>query len=240
MVSPPDKLRRRLENQVSSPSPLNGKTVLITGASRGIGAATAVACAKAGAKSVVLLARTISGLEETDDKVKQAGGHAILMPVDLRKLNDLDALGPTLLQHTGGIDGVVLNAAMLGVLGPLAHSDPKIWTRLFEINVHANMRLIRTLDPLLRRSDAGRLVAVSSARAQNPQAYWSGYSASKAALESMIECYQAELDGTSASARIFRAPATQTGMLTEAYPGGYPGDMAKIEDVAADIATLLS
>ena len=171
---------------------LEGRTALITGASRGIGASIAKAYAKEGAH-VILLARTIGGLEEVDDQIKAQGGNATLMPIDLLKLDDLNNLGPTIAEHFGKLDIFVGNAGLLGSLGPVAMSDAKLWHKVFNVNVHANYQLIRTLDPLLRGSDAGRAIFVTSSVAQKVVPNWGAYAASKAALEQMVKTYATEV-----------------------------------------------
>ena len=162
---------------------LAGRLALITGASRGIGAAVARRFAAEGAQ-VMLTARTIGGLEEVDDEIRRAGGlPATLVPLDLREPDKIDALGPSLLERYGRLDVLVGNAAILGTLSPLAHGDPATWQAVMDINLNANFRLVRSLDPLLRRSEAGRVIFVTSGAAARPIAYWGAYAASKAALE---------------------------------------------------------
>ncbi|HEY8191920.1 MAG TPA: SDR family NAD(P)-dependent oxidoreductase [Alphaproteobacteria bacterium] len=208
---------------------LSGKTALITGASRGIGAAVAKAYAAAGAH-VILIARTVGGLEEVDDAVRAAGGRATLMPLDISKLDDLDKLGPTIAANFGKLDIFVGNAGVLGTLGPLGHTDAKVWNRVMDVNLHANFRLIRTLEPLLRASPAGRVICTSSGLAQLPLAYWAAYCASKAAVEMMVKVYAAETEKTNIRANLVDPGLVETAMLREAFPGGYPGVTRKPED----------
>ena len=151
--------------------PLRNRIALVTGASRGIGYATALALAKAGAH-VVAIARTVGGLEELDDAIKSLGGSATLVPLDLKDYPGIDRLGPALHERFGRLDALVANAAMLGPLSPLGHVEPKAWDEVMAVNVTANWRLICALDPLLRFSDAARVVFVSSGVAALVHAYW--------------------------------------------------------------------
>lgn len=209
---------------------LEGKKALITGASRGIGAAVAVAYAAAGAH-VILAARTVGGLEETDDAVRKAGGAATLMPLDISKLDELDRMGPTLAQSFGGLDIFVGNAGMLGTLGPLPHADAKNWQKTLDVNLNANFRLLRSLDPLLRAAPAGRAIFTSSGLAQKPLAYWGAYCASKAALEMMVKVYAAETANTNIRANLVDPGLVDTAMLREAFPGGFQGETKTPQDV---------
>jgi NAD(P)-dependent dehydrogenase (short-subunit alcohol dehydrogenase family) len=201
---------------------LAGRVAVVTGASRGIGRSVSLALAREGAR-VVAIARSVGGLEELDDEIRAAGGEsATLVPLDLADLDRLDPLGPHLLQRFGGVDVLVGNAALLGTLGPLAHHDPKLWNEVFAINVHANWRLIRTLEPLLRRAEAGRAVFVTSGAATNPRAYWGAYTASKSALDRMVQCWAQELAATSVRVNLLSPGATRTAMRANAFPGEDP------------------
>lgn len=214
---------------------LTGKTALITGASRGIGAAVAKAYAKAGAH-VILLARTVGGLEEIDDAIRAEGGKATLMPVDLLKLDELDALGPTIYNHFGGLDIFVANAGMLGTLCPLPHAKPAEFEKVMNTNVMANFRLLRTLDPLLQQSQAGRVVFVStSERSSTARAYWSMYAASKAAVEAMFRSYALEVEQTKVKVNGVRPGSVDTMMLASAFPGGFQGDNLKQPEDIVDV-----
>lgn len=215
-----------------------GKTALITGASRGIGAAIARLLAREGAH-VILVARTIGGLEAVDDAIRAEGGRATLMPLDLFKLEALDALGPTLHQHHPHLDMLIGNAAMLGTLAPIGHIKPAEWQKVMDLNVTANFRLIRTLDPLLRAAPAGRAVFVTSGAARNPRAYWGGYAVSKAALEMLVQTYAAECEGTSVKANIFDPGRVRTAMRAQAYPGEDPQSRPAPEDIAPYVLPLL-
>jgi NAD(P)-dependent dehydrogenase (short-subunit alcohol dehydrogenase family) len=207
---------------MSADKPLNGRVALITGASRGIGAAVALAYAKAGAH-VILLARTTSGLEAVDDQIKAAGGAATLIPFDLKKIDELEALGPIIDGKFGKLDIFVANAGMLGTLTPLAHGKMKEWQDVMTVNVTANAQMIRTLDPLLRASDAGRAIFTVSGLGVNASAYWGSYGVSKAALIMMAQTYAAETLKTNLRVNMVRPGAVDTEMLAHAYPGGYQG-----------------
>lgn len=210
---------------------LAGKTALITGASRGIGASVAKELAKRGAH-VILIARTIGGLESVDDEIKKFGGKATLMPLDLFKLNDLDALGPTLHQHFPKLDIFIGNAAMLGTLAPLGHIKPDEFQRVMDLNVTANYRLVRTLDPLLKASENGRVVFVSSGITQDFKAYWGEYAVSKAALEALAKVYAAECANTNVKVNILDPGRVRTAMRAQAYPGEDPQKRPHPDEVA--------
>lgn len=210
---------------------LSGRVALITGASRGIGRAVALAYAKAGAQ-LVLLARTVGALEALDDEVRALGGQATLMPQDLRELDKLDMLGPALADKFGRLDIFVGNAGVLGTLGPLSHGKAQDWQKVMDVNLNANYRLIRTLDPLLRASDAGRMIFTSSGLARKPFAYWAAYCTSKAALEMMVKTYAAEVEKTNLKVNLVEPGTVDTAMTREAFPGGYPGALRQPEDVA--------
>lgn len=200
---------------------LAGKTAVVTGASRGIGAAVAKDMARMGAH-VVLIARTIGGLEKVDDEIKSFGGKATLMPLDLFELDKLDALGPTLHQHFPKIDIFIGNAAMLGTLAPLTHIKPDEFQRVMDLNVMANYRLVRTLDPLLKASDAGRVVFVTSGITKDLKAYWGEYAISKVALEALAKVYAAECANTNVKVNILDPGRVRTSMRAQAYPGEDP------------------
>jgi NAD(P)-dependent dehydrogenase (short-subunit alcohol dehydrogenase family) len=190
---------------------LQGRVALITGASRGIGAAVARRFAAEGAE-LVLLARTVGGLEEVDDQVRKAGGHALLVPLDLREGEGIDRLGPALAERHGRLDIFVGNAGMLGGLRPIGHYTPEMWDETFQVNVHANWRLLRTLDPLLRLSEAGRVIFVTSRITTSFRPYWAPYAASKAALEALAKVYANELKQTRVKVNLIDPPATATRM----------------------------
>jgi len=200
---------------------LVGRIAVVTGASRGIGAAVARRFAAEGAH-VVLVARTVGGLEEVDDAVRAAGGAATLVPLDLADLDRIDPLGPALYERFKKLDILVGNAGLLGTLGPLSHHDAKLWDDVFKVNVTANWRLIRTLEPLLRLSDAGRAIFVTSGAAQMAQAYWGAYATAKAALEAMVKTWAAELAKTTIRVNLLSPGPIRTAMRAEAFPGEDP------------------
>jgi NAD(P)-dependent dehydrogenase (short-subunit alcohol dehydrogenase family) len=197
------------------------RIALVTGASRGIGRAVAVGLAREGAH-VVLLARTSGGLEEVDDEIRAAGGTATLVTLDLRKADKLDALGPTLYQRWGKLDILVANAGILGPLSPLPHITADAWNEVLDINLTANWRLIRSLDPLLRRADAARAVFVSSGAANAKNAYWGPYSVSKAGLEALVKTYAHEVASTPIKVNILNPGPVRTTMRARAFPGENP------------------
>lgn len=208
---------------------LSGKNAVITGASRGIGAAVAKAYAKAGAH-VILVARTIGALEEIDDEIRKAGGSATLIPQDIADFEKIEMLGAALLERFGKIDILVANAGMLGTLAPLPHISPVEWSKVMDVNVSANYHLIRTLHPLLLASDAGRAIFVTSGMAEICEAYWGAYAASKAALTAMVKVYAAENEKTNLRVNLVSPGVVETKMLREAYPGGFDGPVKSPED----------
>lgn len=198
---------------------LAGRVAVITGATRGIGRAVARRFAAEGAQ-IVAIGRSVGGLEELDDSLRQLGAPAtLLVPLNLAELDRIDPLGPQLFQRFGRVDIVVGNAALLGSLGPIGHHDPALWDEVFRVNVHANWRLIRTLEPLLRRAEAGRAIFVTSGAATKPNPYWSAYCASKAALDQMVRVWAAELDGSAVRVNLLSPGATRTTMRANAFPG---------------------
>jgi NAD(P)-dependent dehydrogenase (short-subunit alcohol dehydrogenase family) len=197
---------------------LKDRIALITGASRGLGHAIALAYAREGAH-VLLLARGMTMLGRVDDDIRAAGGTASLIPLDLTDGQAIDALGPSLYERFGRLDVFVGNAAILGALSPLPHIPSTHWDRVFAVNVTANWRLIRTLDPLLHRSDAARVIFVTSGVARSARAYWAPYSVSKAALEALAKTYANETAATPIKVNLVDPGALATGMRAEAYPG---------------------
>ncbi|MCB1378960.1 MAG: SDR family NAD(P)-dependent oxidoreductase [Alphaproteobacteria bacterium] len=216
---------------------LQGRLAVVTGASRGLGRAAAVALASEGAH-IVALARTQGGLEELDDEIKAVGGSATLVPADIKDFDALDRLGAAIYERWKKLDILVGNAGILGKLTPLSHVDPKMWDDVMAVNVTANYRLIRSLDPLLRASDAGRVVLVTSGLAQKCWAYWGPYSISKAALEAMAKTYAAETATTSVRVNCFSPGPTRTKMRATAMPGEDPETLPTPEEVATQIVPM--
>jgi NAD(P)-dependent dehydrogenase (short-subunit alcohol dehydrogenase family) len=210
--------------------PLAGRLALVTGASRGIGRAVSLGLAKAGAH-VVLLARTVGGLEELDDDIRAAGGTATLVELDLKRADKLDALGPTILQRWGKLDILVANAGILGPLSPLGHITSDAWREVIDINLNANWHIIRSVDPLIRRSDAGRAIFVSSGAALARNAYWGPYSTSKAGLEALAKTWALELADTPAKVNIVNPGPIRTGMRAKAFPGEDPATLKTPDDI---------
>lgn len=197
---------------------LAGRLALITGASRGLGAATALAYAKEGAH-VVLVARTIGGLEAVDDQIKAISGNATLVPLDVTDGPGLDRLGAALHERFGRLDVLLGNAGVLGTLSPIGHFEPKVFEEVMAVNVTANWRLIRSMDPLLRRSDAGRAIFVTSGASRKVLPYWGAYAASKAALDMLVGVYAAEVAHTAVKVNLFNPGPTRTYMRRQAFPG---------------------
>ena len=219
------------------PLPLADRIALVTGASRGIGYATALALAKAGAH-IVALARTVGGLEELDDAIKALGGSATLVPLDLKDYQGIDRLGLALHERFGRLDVLVGNAGILGPLSPLDHVEPQAWDAVIAVNVTANWRLIRAMDRLLKLSDAGRVVFVSSGIASLALAYWGPYAVSKAALETLARTYAAETATTNVRVNIFTPGPMRTRMRAQAFPGEDPMTHETPEKAAEKIVEL--
>ena len=180
---------------------------------------------------LVLLARTVGGLEEVDDQVRSLGGQAVLVPLDLKDSEAIDRLGPALAERFGKLDIFVGNAGVLGELRLLTHYTPDLWADAFAINVHANWRLLRALDPLLRRAEAGRVILVTSRITQSLRAYWGAYAASKAALEAMARTYANELKQTNLKVNLLDPVAVATRMRAEAYPGEDPKTLKQPDEI---------
>jgi NAD(P)-dependent dehydrogenase (short-subunit alcohol dehydrogenase family) len=213
------------------------RIALVTGASRGIGRAAALALAEGGAH-VVAMARTQGGLEELDDWIKAAGGSATLVPMDITDYSAIDRLGAAIFERWGKLDVLVGNAGTLGKLTPLGHIEPKVWDDAMAVNLTSNWRLIRSLDPLLRASDAGRAVFVTSGLAYKCWAYWGTYSVSKAALEALVKTYAAENATTPVRANLFSPGPVRTKMRATAMPGEDPETLPAPEAVAAQLVEM--
>ncbi|MGC4250859.1 MAG: SDR family NAD(P)-dependent oxidoreductase [Sphingobium sp.] len=220
--------------------PLSGKLALVTGASRGIGAATAEALAAAGAH-VILTARTSGGLEEVEERIHEAGGHATIAPLDLIDGESIGRLAQAIGGRWQALDILVLNAATLGSLAAVPAIDAKEFARLLTLNVAAPQALIAAFDPMLRASKDARLVALTSSRATAPRAYWGAYGASKAALETLVGTYGEEVKNISAiRTHIVDPGATRTAMRARAFPGEDPATLKGPEIVADAIVDIIA
>ena len=217
---------------------LEGKIALVTGASRGIGYFTALELAKAGAH-VIACARTVGGLEELDDAIKAIGGSATLVPFDLADMEAIDRLGGSIFERWGKLDILVANAGVLGVISPIGHIEAKVFERVMNINVNATWRLIRSVDPLLTRSDAGRAVIMSSGAAHKCRPFWSAYSASKAAVEALARTWAGETQSTPLRITSVDPGATRTAIRAQAVPGEDPMTLPHPSEVAKAILPLL-
>ena len=219
---------------------LTGQIALVTGASRGIGAATAEALAARGAH-VLLVARKADKLEEVEDRIHAAGGSATIAPLDLTDGANIARLANAVAERWGKLDILVLNAAMLGTLSPIAAADGKELNSIFTLNVLAQQALIAAFDPLLRRAEGGRVIALTSSVARAPRAYWAAYGASKAALETLLTAYGEEVRNISNIRTAIVDPgATRTEMRARAYPGEDPATVKAPEVVADAIVALLA
>jgi NAD(P)-dependent dehydrogenase (short-subunit alcohol dehydrogenase family) len=217
----------------------HSRLALVTGASRGIGRAVALDLAREGWR-VVCVARAQKALEALDDEIKQIGaGEATLVPLDLRDGDAIDRLGGVLYERYGKLDALAACAGALGALTPVHQASPALMDEVLAVNFSANQRLIRALHPLLRASDAGRAVFVSSGAAKNPRAYWGPYAASKAALEALVVSYAAENEITPIRANLFNPGPTRTAMRAKAFPGEDPLTLPTPEQVAPQIVAML-
>ena len=210
---------------------LAGKVALITGASRGLGAAVALRLAGEGAH-VVLAARTVGGLEEVDDAIRAAGGTATLVPLDLRQPAKIDELGAALLDRYGRLDILVGNAGAFGIFSPLGHIPPEIWAEVMDVNLNANWRLIRAMDPLLRTAPAGRAIFVTSGIGRDTLAYWGPYAVSKSGLEMLVSIYAAEISKTRVRVNLVDPGPLRTRLRARAFPGEDPNTLPPPESVA--------
>ncbi len=219
---------------------LSGKLALVTGASRGIGAATAEALAGAGAH-VIMVARTASALEEIEERIHEAGGTATIAPMDLTDGESIGKLAGAVAERWKKLDILVLNAAMLGALTPVQDIDPKEYTRLLSINLLANQALIAAFDPLVRQADKADVIALTSSVGAEPRAFWGAYGSSKAALETLVRAYADETDYTGRiKVHIVDPGATRTRMRALAFPGEEPESVKPPEVVARAIFVRLT
>ena len=225
---------------MSDSKPFEGKLALVTGASRGIGAATAEALAAAGAH-VILVARTANALEEVEDRIHQAGGSATIAPLDLTEGESIGKLAVAVAERWAKLDVIVLNAAMLGSLTPVQDIDPKEFSRLLGLNLLANQALIAAFDPLLKRAEQADVVALTSSVGAEPRAFWGAYGSSKAALETLLGAYADETEYTGRiRVHIVDPGATRTRMRALAFPGEEPESVKPPEIVAKAIMDRLT
>lgn len=218
---------------------LAGRVALVTGASRGIGRAIALKLASEGAH-VIATARTVGGLEELDDEIQAVGGSATLVPLNIKDFEGIDRLGTPIAERWGKLDILIGNAGILGSLTPLQHLKPDTFDDLMAINVTANYRLIRSLEPLLKASDAGRGIFVTSGAAHNARAYWGGYAISKAALEMLVRTWAAELATTNATANLLNPGPIATRMRRQAMPGEDQASLPTPDQLAEAMISLCS
>ncbi|HEC91193.1 MAG TPA: SDR family NAD(P)-dependent oxidoreductase [Alphaproteobacteria bacterium] len=215
---------------------LSGRIALITGASRGIGRAVALAFADQGAQ-VICVARTQGGLEELDDEIRKLGGKdenkATLVTCDLTDFDAIDRMGAAVYERFGRLDVLVGNAGILGKLTPMHQLDPKIWDQVIGLDLTANWRLARSFDPLLRASDAGRAIFVSDGVADGVWPYWGAYAVAKAGLESMVRTYAGELQKTNVKVNIIRPGPVNSALRRQAFPGEEPDSIQNPEDITS-------
>jgi NAD(P)-dependent dehydrogenase (short-subunit alcohol dehydrogenase family) len=216
---------------------LSGKIALVTGASRGIGYFTALELAKAGAH-VVACARTVGGLEELDDAIQKAGGSATLVPFDLADMGAIDGLGGAIFERWGKLDILVANAGILGTISPIGHVEAKTFEKVMTINVTATWRLIRSVDPLLQKSDAGRALILSSGAAHKCRPFWGPYSASKAAVEALARTWAGETNRLPLRIVSVDPGGTRTAMRAKAFPGEDPDTLPHPSEVARELVKL--
>ena len=216
---------------MSDPLPLAGRVALVTGASRGIGYAGALGLAQAGAH-VIATARTQGGLVELDDAITAATGQgATLVPMDITDGDAIDKLGGAIFERWGRLDILVSNAGELGLLTPIGHLDPKIWDRAVAVNMTATYRLIRSVDPLLRKADAGRAIFLTSGAASLPRAFWGAYAATKAGMEALVRVYADEVEHTPVRCTLLSPGPMRTRMRMTAFPGEDPADLTPPEAI---------
>lgn len=213
---------------------LDGQVMVVTGASRGIGYQTALQLADLGAH-IVAVARTVGGLEDLDDAIQKNGGSTTLVPLDLIDYEGIDRLGAAIYERWGKLDGLVANGGILGVLSPLGHIKPDEWEKVMAVNVTANWRLIRSLDPLLRQADAARVVFLSSGAAWKCKPFWGPYAVSKAAVEALAKVYAGETRQTKMAVNVVNPGATRTGMRAKAMPGEDPNTLQTPSEVSEKI-----
>ena len=218
---------------------LTGRLALVTGASRGIGYQLALQMAQSGAE-IIAVARTVGGLEELDDAITALGGKCTLVPLDLKDHDGIDRLGGVIAERWGKLDILVANAGVLGIVSPIAQVKSKTFDELMSVNLTSIWRLIRTTEPLLRQSDAGRAILLSSSVAHTARAFWGPYAASKAAVEVLGRTWAAESEKTSLRVNLVNPGGTRTHMRAQAMPGENPDTLPTAEETAAKIIGLAS
>jgi NAD(P)-dependent dehydrogenase (short-subunit alcohol dehydrogenase family) len=216
---------------------LSGRVAVVTGASRGIGYFTALELAKMGAH-VIACARTVGGLEELDDAIRAEGGSATLVPMDLADMEAIDRLGGAIFERWGKLDILVANAGVLGTISPIGHFEAKTFEKVMNINVNATWRLIRSVDPLMQKSDQGRALLLTSSLAHKCKPFWGAYSASKAAVEALARTWAYESERLPLKIISVDPGATRTAMRAQAFPGEDPDTLPHPHDVAKVIAGL--
>ena len=228
-----------MTSDAPSPLALSGRVALVTGATRGIGRAIALGLARAGAH-VIAVGRTQGALEELDDEILAlTGERATLVPLDISDGDGLDRLGAALFERCRRLDILVACAGVLGVTTPAPHMDPPVWDRVMAVNLTANYRLIRSMDLLLRKAEAGRAVFFSSGVARRPRAFWSAYAASKAGLEALAACYADEVEHTPVRVAVVNPGPMRTRMRAAAFPGEDPGSLPAPDEIVPMILELV-
>ncbi len=217
---------------------LSGKLVLVTGATRGIGRAVAIAAARAGAE-LIITGRTVGALEEADDDIRAAGGHATMVELDMKDTPAIPRLAAAIAERWGRLDGFVANAAMLAALTPITHLTPEAWDESVAVNLTGQWHMIRAFDPLLRAAPAGRAVLVTSGAAVGSRPFWGPYAATKAGLEAIGRSWAGESEQTSLRINMLNPGGTATRMRASAFPGENPETLPAPEDIAPAFLALL-
>jgi len=218
---------------------LSGKLILVTGATRGIGRAVAVAAASAGAE-LIITGRTIGALEEVDDEIKSIGGHATIVELDMRDTPAIPRLAGAIAERWGRLDGFVANAAILTALTPVGHITPDDWDSNIAVNLTGQWHMIRAFDPLLRAAPAGRAILVTSGAAVGSRPFWGPYAATKAGLEALGRSWAGESEQTNLKINMMNPGGTATGMRAAAFPGEDPATLPRPEDIAPAFLALLA
>ena len=228
-----------MSSDAPSPSALSGRVALVTGATRGIGRAIALGLAREGAH-VIAVGRTQGALEELDDEIlAMTGERATLVPLDIADGDGVDRLGAAIFERWGRLDVLIAAAGVLGVTTPVPHMDPQVWDKVMAVNLTANYRLIRSLDPLLRKAEAGRVVFLTSGAARRPRAFWGAYAASKAALEALAAVYADEVEHTPLRVAVVNPGPMRTRMRAAAFPGEDPQSLPAPDEITPMILELL-